>query len=66
MYRGVDVVLLNKIDVLDAFDFDVDYFSRGVKALNPGLTFLPLSCKTGEGLEAWLTWLREEIASICV
>ena len=61
MYRGVDVVLLNKIDVLDAFEFDIDYFRRGVEALNPGLTFLPLSCKTGEGLEAWLTWLREEV-----
>ncbi len=62
MYRGVDVVLLNKIDVLDAFEFDVDYFHRGVEALNPGLTFLPLSCKTGEGLDAWLDWLREETA----
>jgi hydrogenase nickel incorporation protein HypB len=62
MYRGVDVVLLNKIDVLDAFDFDVGYFRRGVEALNPDLTFLPLSCKTGEGVGAWLTWLREEIA----
>ena len=62
MYRGVDAVILNKIDVLDAFDFDVDYFRRGVEALNPGLRFLPLSCKTGEGLEAWLRWLRGEIA----
>jgi hydrogenase nickel incorporation protein HypB len=62
MYRGVDAVVLNKTDVLDAFDFDVDYFRRGVEALNPGLRFLPLSCKTGEGLEAWLDWLREEIA----
>ena len=60
MYRGVDAVILNKIDVLDAFDFDIDYFRRGVEALNPGLTFLSLSCKTGEGFEAWLTWLREE------
>jgi hydrogenase nickel incorporation protein HypB len=62
MYRGVDVVVLNKIDVLDAFDFDVDYFRRGVQALNPDLTFLPLSCKTGEGVESWLAWLRREIA----
>lgn len=61
MYRGVDVVILNKIDVLDAFEFDVDYFRQGVEALNAGLTFLPLSCKTGEGLESWLKWLREEI-----
>jgi hydrogenase nickel incorporation protein HypB len=62
MYRGVDVVVLNKVDVLDAFDFDMDYFRRGVEALNPRLMFLPLSCKTGEGVGAWLTWLREEIA----
>lgn len=61
MYRGIDAVVLNKIDVLDAFDFDIDYFHRGVDALNPDLTFLPLSCKTGEGLEAWLAWLRREI-----
>lgn len=61
MYRGVDAVVLNKIDVLPAFDFDVDYFRRGVEALNPGLTFFSLSCKTGKGLEAWLDWLREEI-----
>lgn len=62
MYRGVDAVILNKTDVLDAFDFDVDYFRRGVEALNPGLTFLPMSCKTGAGVDAWLDWLREEMA----
>ncbi len=62
MYRGVDVVVLNKTDVLDAFDFDVDYFRRGVEALNPDLGFLPLSCKTGEGMESWVAWLRREIA----
>jgi hydrogenase nickel incorporation protein HypB len=61
MYRGVNGLVLNKMDVLAAFDFDVDYFRRGVEALNPGLAFFPLSCKTGEGLEAWLTWLREMI-----
>jgi hydrogenase nickel incorporation protein HypB len=61
MYRGVEAVVLNKTDVLAAFDFDVDYFRHGVEALNPGLDFFPLSCKTGEGLEAWLAWLREEM-----
>lgn len=62
MYRGVDAIVLNKVDTLGAFDFDVDYFRRGVEALNPGLVFFPLSCKTGEGLDSWLTWLREEIS----
>ena len=61
MYRGVDALVLNKMDVLAAFDFDVDYFRRGVEALNPGLAFFPLSCKTREGLEAWLSWLREQM-----
>jgi hydrogenase nickel incorporation protein HypB len=61
MYRGVDAVVLNKVDVLDAFEFDVDYFRRGVEALNSGLAFFPLSCKTGEGLDAWFAWLRGEI-----
>lgn len=58
MYRGVDAVVLNKMDVLAAFDFDVDYFRRGVEVLNPGLAFFPLSCKTGDGVAAWLDWLR--------
>ncbi|HHN94103.1 MAG TPA: hydrogenase accessory protein HypB [Anaerolineae bacterium] len=61
MYRGVDAVVLNKMDVLAAFDFDVDYFRQGVEVLNPGLAFFPLSCKTGEGLDAWLAWLRNEV-----
>jgi hydrogenase nickel incorporation protein HypB len=47
--------------VFAAFEFDVDYFRRGVEALNPGLAFFPLSCKTGEGLDAWLAWLRKEV-----
>ena len=61
MYRGVDALVLNKIDVLAAFDFDIAYFRRGVEALNPGLAFFPLSCKTGEGMGAWLSWLRDQV-----
>jgi hydrogenase nickel incorporation protein HypB len=63
MYQGVDAMLLNKMDVLSAFDFDMDYFRRGVEILNPGLTFFAVSCKTGEGLDAWLDWIRAEVAA---
>ncbi|NOR84185.1 MAG: hydrogenase nickel incorporation protein HypB [Ardenticatenales bacterium] len=63
MYQGVDAMLLNKMDVLSAFDFDMDYFRRGVEILNPGLTFFAVSCKTGEGLDAWLNWVRAEVAA---
>jgi hydrogenase nickel incorporation protein HypB len=63
MYRGVDAVVLNKMDVLDAFDFDMDYFRRGVEVLNPGLAFFPISCKTGQGVEGWLDWVRGEVTA---
>jgi len=63
MYRGVDIVILNKIDVLEAFDFDVEYFRRGVEALNPNLGFFPLSCKTGAGMDLWLDWLLKELTT---
>lgn len=63
MYQGVDAMLLNKMDVIDAFDFDMAYFRRGVEVLNPGLVFFPVSCKTGQGLEAWLEWVRAEVAA---
>jgi hydrogenase nickel incorporation protein HypB len=56
-YRGVDALVINKIDLLPYVDFDMDYFRRGVAALNPGLATFPLSCRTGEGLEAWLDWV---------
>ena len=61
MFRGADVLLLNKMDMLAYETFDVDYFRRGVEALNPGLTFFPMSCKTGEGLAAWFAWLRARV-----
>ncbi len=61
MFKGADVLLLNKMDVAEYFEFDVDYFRRGVEALNPGLAFFPVSCRTGEGFPAWLDWLRAKI-----
>lgn len=61
MYRGVDALVVNKIDLLPYIDFDMDFFRRGVEALNPGLITFELSCRTGEGLPAWLDWLREAV-----
>lgn len=62
MYRGVDALVLNKIDLLPYVPFDMDYFRRGVQTLNPEARFFPLSCATGEGLEAWEGWLRSCIS----
>jgi hydrogenase nickel incorporation protein HypB len=61
MFRGADVLLLNKIDYLAVQEFDIDYFQHGVEALNENLTFFPVSCRTGEGLEVWYDWLREQV-----
>ena len=61
IYRGLDVLIINKIDLLPYLDFDMDYFKQGVEMLNPGLQTFALSCKTGEGLENWLQWLRSKL-----
>lgn len=61
MYRGADVLILNKIDLLPYVPFRMDFFSQGVAALNPGVTQFNLSCATCAGLEAWLGWLEGQI-----
>lgn len=61
MYRGVNALVINKIDLLPYVTFDMDYFRRGVEILNPGLITFPISCKTGDGLDRWLTWLRVQV-----
>lgn len=57
MYRGVDALVINKIDLLPYVPFKMDYFQRGVQALNPNLITFLLSCRTGEGVDAWINWL---------
>ncbi len=56
-YRGVDALVINKVDLLPYVEFRMDYFERGVQVLNPGVTTFPLSCRTGKGLDAWVDWL---------
>lgn len=61
MYRGVDALVINKVDLLPYVEFDMEYFQRGVELLNPGLECFVVSCRTGEGLENWYAWVRSEI-----
>ena len=61
IYRGLDVLIINKIDLLPYLDFNMDYFRQGVEMLNPGLETFALSCKTGEGMMNWLSWLKNEL-----
>ena len=62
IYRGLDVLIINKTDLLPYIDFDMDYFRQGVEMLNPGLTTFAVSCKTGEGIDPWLEWLKARIS----
>ena len=58
MYRGVDVVVINKIDLLPYVPFRMDFFKKGIEVLNPGVRQFELSCQTGAGIQAWLDWLE--------
>lgn len=62
MYRGVDALVINKTDLLPYVPFQMDYFQRGVEALNANLETLQLSCRTEEGLGLWINWILQQIA----
>ena len=64
MFAQADVVVLNKIDLRSLVDFDVATFRKGVTGVNPEAKILQISCKNGEGLEQWLSWLNDELALI--
>ena len=57
MFAAADVVLLNKADVAPVFDFDLDFFRRGVQMVNPDAPLFVVSCKTGAGMDDWVAWL---------
>jgi len=59
-FHHADCVVLNKIDLLAATNFSLEAFRRYVKGLKPRIPILELSCRTGEGVEQWLVWVRAE------
>lgn len=63
MFSICDVLLVNKIDYLSLSDFDMSALHKRVLALNPRIVIFEVSCKTGEGIENWINWLKKEMAS---
>jgi hydrogenase nickel incorporation protein HypB len=61
MYRGVDVLILNKVDLKPYVPFNDEYFLNGVRLLNPKLQVFPLSCKTGDGMDSWIEWIKGQL-----
>mgnify|MGYP001823135456 CR=1 FL=1 len=61
IFQTSDALLVNKVDVADHFDFDVAEFRRRVRTLNRDAPVFEVSCKTGQGIEAWCAWLQGRI-----
>jgi len=58
MFRSADLVLVNKVDLLEHLDFDLEGFLRNLDAVNPGVERILTSARTGRGVEEWCSWLR--------
>jgi hydrogenase nickel incorporation protein HypB len=63
MFSICDVLLVNKIDYMALSDFDLDAMRKRVLALNPKIEIIEVSCKTGEGIDKWVGWLKKEFAT---
>lgn len=61
MFQICDAVLINKIDVLPYFDFDMERVKEYIQQRNPQAEVFPISAKTGEGMDAWTEWLAEQV-----
>lgn len=61
MFRSAGLVLVNKVDLLEHLDFDLDLFISNLRAVNPYARYILTSARTGEGVEQWCDWLRERI-----
>jgi hydrogenase nickel incorporation protein HypB len=63
MFSVCDVILINKIDVLPYFDFNMEKCAANIRLRNPKAMILPVCARTGEGVDRWAGWLRDEVAA---
>ena len=61
MFEVCDVMLINKIDVLPYFDFSLEAVTERARKRNPKIEIIPISAKTGEGVDKWCDWLRRAV-----
>jgi len=61
IFIDADAVIINKMDLLPHVDFDIAAFRRSIAGLNPKAEIFQLSCKTGEGIEKWCSWLSGQV-----
>jgi len=65
MFSICDVVLINKVDVMPYFNFDMEKCKANIKLRNPNAIIIPISALTGEGMEEWIDWLGNEVKDWC-
>ncbi|EIW17426.1 MULTISPECIES: hydrogenase nickel incorporation protein HypB [Pelosinus] len=61
IFKQASAVILNKVDLLPYTNFDLKAAEKDITAIHPGVTLLPVSCQTGEGLEVWFNWLIKQV-----
>ncbi|MEW8993299.1 hydrogenase nickel incorporation protein HypB [Clostridium sp.] len=61
MFSIVDVLLVNKMDAADYFEFDLEAVKERVKKLNPNIKVIPISAKNGDGIGEWVDWIRTQV-----
>jgi hydrogenase nickel incorporation protein HypB len=61
MFQKSDVLVISKIDAMPYFNFSLEDCRKRAKMLNPRIEIYPLSAKTGDGMDAWIAWLKEEV-----
>lgn len=64
VFQAAEAIVLNKVDTLGIFDFDVDAFSDAVRQLNPEAPIFPIAATKGDGVDAWADWLRARIRAV--
>lgn len=63
MFREADCLLITKVDLAPVLDVDLDRIQANIREINPSVPIFPLSAKTGEGLDPWLSWIRKQMRS---
>lgn len=61
IFGKVDVLIITKIDTIEHFEFNMDLLEERVRKLNKDIVIFPISAKTGEGVEAWIDWIRKQL-----
>lgn len=61
MFSIVDILLINKMDAISYFDFDLEAVKERVKKLNPNIKVIPISARNGEGIDEWAEWIRTQV-----